>query len=1117
MTPIGPPAISRMLIRTLLGMIVAPILFSCVRATTLEEARALARSGDTAGAESAARELLQTAEAAHGPESKEAADALDVLVRSLWLQRKTKDPEGRALAERAVAIREKSSKPSSPELGLSLYNLATFVRVSGDFAAALPLYERALAVQESALGPSHQQVADTLNGLAILYHRTGRYEDSKRTYERSLAVQIELFGPDHDRTALVYGNLSNVLRDMDDLEGARRLQERAILIGERTHGPESPELASNILGLGHILFREGDYEGAKSRYERVLANYEKAYGPDDVRCSTPAEELSIVHLYLGDYRAARSFGERAVRLDETNRGPDHPELAASLHALGSLYEVTGDLEGAQTLFRRAVAIWEKSPGPDSPRTAEAWLSLGRMERKLKNLPEARKLLKLALATQEKALGPEATKVAFTLDDLALLAQDEADAPEAARCAERSLSIRKKALGDDHPLTAQSRIILAKIRASQGDLDQALELASNATRTLERKLGPGHPVFAEDLSVEAGLLAQRGDTESAFSAALRAEAIGRDHLRETASVLTEEDALHYEQIRASGLSLALSLLSDSSSPERRVEVLDAVIRSRALVLDEVAARHRRVLDSDDSQVALLADELAKSRRRLAHTALRHAEELRAEEHAAQLAEAWKECKGAEQALAERSVLFREKRAWDRSGFDEVAAALPPRSALVSFVAYDHVDSGFRYVAFVVGSGSREAAVVALGGGAEIDSAVVEWNRAVRSGILAEGKEAEIQAHRLSIERGGRLRELVWSPLEEKIGDARRLFVVPDAALHLVNFAALPFGLDEFLIDRVETFHSASAERDLQQRNAEHPLARDEAGKSGGLLVVGGPDYDAKKLWAGLPETLASFAPSGAASHPPLRGPLPDCDEFARMRFTPLPGSAKEAKEVASYWKNARGPGAPRESGDEHAVRLDGRKATEARVKEEAPGNKVLHLATHGFLLDPSCASRGEGLRGGSMSSASWMSSKPLLASGLALAGANHRDAAGPDEEDGILTAEEIASLDLSHAQWAVLSACESGVGRVAASEGVFGLRRAFRVAGARTVFLTLWPVDDEAAREWIRELYSARFERGRATDEAASDASRAVLRRLRERSEVPHAFLWANFVASGDWR
>jgi len=143
--------------------------------------------------------------------------------------------------------------------------------------------------------------------------------------------------------------------------------------------------------------------------------------------------------------------------------------------------------------------------------------------------------------------------------------------------------------------------------------------------------------------------------------------------------------------------------------------------------------------------------------------------------------------------------------------------------------------------------------------------------------------------------------------------------------------------------------------------------------------------------------------------------------------------------------------------------------------------------------------------------------PLLLSGLAFAGANRRGAATADEDDGILTAEEVAGLDLTGLDWAVLSACDTGLGVVRVGEGVLGLRRAFQTAGARTVIMSVWSVEDRSTRQWMHALYQARFERGLDTADAVRQAALSTLRARRSATGSGHPFFWAGFVAAGDWR
>jgi CHAT domain-containing protein len=241
----------------------------------------------------------------------------------------------------------------------------------------------------------------------------------------------------------------------------------------------------------------------------------------------------------------------------------------------------------------------------------------------------------------------------------------------------------------------------------------------------------------------------------------------------------------------------------------------------------------------------------------------------------------------------------------------------------------------------------------------------------------------------------------------------------------------------------------------------------------------------------------------------------------MQFRPLPGAAREAEEVVSLWREAATAG---------ASTLTGPLATESAVKRLGPGSRILHFATHGFFLGDECASVLDGTRAvGGLAQADGRTPRaaragrktppdnPLVLSGLALAGANRRTAAGPDEDDGILTAEEVASLNLDGVEWAVLSACNTGLGQLRAGEGVFGLRRAFQVAGASTIIMSLWQVEDQAARRWMRALYEGRLQRQLDTADAVREASLTALRERRAKGQNTNPFYWAGFVAAGDWR
>jgi CHAT domain-containing protein len=360
-------------------------------------------------------------------------------------------------------------------------------------------------------------------------------------------------------------------------------------------------------------------------------------------------------------------------------------------------------------------------------------------------------------------------------------------------------------------------------------------------------------------------------------------------------------------------------------------------------------------------------------------------------------------------------------------------------------------------------------------------------------------------------GEALRKSVWDPLVLHLNGARLVFVVPDGALHQVNLASLPAPDGAYLIETGPLLHHLSAERDLVPLETRAALGE-------GLLALGAPDFDDRSQFAALApgDRPGSRAVATLASLTPFRGQRSACGDFASMEFPALPASRREVDEVVDLWNEGS-------EGRGEAVRLIGAAASEAAFKTRGPGMRVIHLATHGFFLEGRCPSAiGEARRaaGGTDQAPdppAEAGENPLLLTGLALTGANYRNAAGPDEEDGILTAEEVAALDLSGVEWAVLSACDTGLGLVRPGEGVLGLRRAFQAAGARTLLTSLWAVDDEAARQWMRALYEARFTRGMRTAESVREASLMLLRQRRNEGRSTHPFHWAGFVASGDWK
>jgi CHAT domain-containing protein len=282
--------------------------------------------------------------------------------------------------------------------------------------------------------------------------------------------------------------------------------------------------------------------------------------------------------------------------------------------------------------------------------------------------------------------------------------------------------------------------------------------------------------------------------------------------------------------------------------------------------------------------------------------------------------------------------------------------------------------------------------------------------------------------------------------------------------------------QYLTQQFELAYLTSG-RDLL-RMADEPSAR------GSALVVADPNYGTTERTDVLMDTSLQPVRSG------------DLDGSGMM-FSPLPGTAAEAKLLESLLQL-----------DDQNV-LTGDRATELNLRA-LHGPRILHVATHGFFLndhDVAVALKPVGFGRDAQPLA--LGENPLLRSGLALAGANARHSGTND--DGILTAAEVAQLDLVGTQLVVLSACDTGVGTVQNGEGVYGLRRALVLAGAQSQLVSLWDVADVATQELMLDYYQ-RLLKGEGRSEALRSAQLAML----AKPERQHPYYWAGFIPIGKW-
>jgi CHAT domain-containing protein len=1062
-----------------------------------------------------ARQLLVEALLADG---RGAEPATQALARTLLASTPTGTLAARATSERLlgqVLLEAGSYRAAAMHVSLALtaheaalgpraaaladdLDVLTEIRIwRYDYGAALTASDRALGIREAGADVMAPALARTLELRTLLWQRRDERKRARTDLERALAIR-ERAGPTHP--ALV--RALTLMGDQLKLEGAASkadaVLQRAVEIAEASLRPGHPETANALRTWASVRhYVDPDQAAVQDLRERALAIAQTAYGPDHPMVAMQLNDLAISHEARGNFGTSRRLMRQSLAIYERALGPANLGVLVASFNLGNRNIALGDYQEALALFRRVAREWTRNPGPRSRHAGLALGGMGEALSKMRRDREALVYLTRALAIREMQEGASAATVGDTLLLMAESWSRLGDHAHATGAATRALDIRER--GDSPGELAEALLVGARIEAASGDSAAAQARAERALAVARPILGDAHPTIGAIQAVRAAALIGVGQPAEARLAALDAERIGREHLQRTMAYLPERQALTYAATRPQGIDLALSALTPDASS---APLLDAIVRGRALTLDEMAERRRSAAGTDNPTTRGLRAALVESSERLAGLVIRGPRDQTPAQYQADVERARRERERAELALAEADADVRSAVARRHVALDDVRSALSTGTALVSFVRYRRSPVGaaasgrgvhpaggrFEYLAFVLRPDRAAAAVVPLGTAEELDAAVAGWRRDVVSGIGADGTplpgtEATLRR------RGTALRERIWDPVAPHLQGAGRVFVVPDGALNLLPLAALPVDDTRYLVDVGPTIHYLSAERDLVA-----PIDRPRIGEKG-LLALGGPAY------------------GGTGKSPPptaSRRRAAPCGSFESMTFAELPDARREAQDISTLWRTLDGG----------ANLLVGARATEGAFKRDAPGHRILHVATHGFFLGNDCEAAGpEGTRGIGRRRAAPrpLPDNPLLWSGLALAGANQRFSAQPSQEDGILTAEEVAAMDLDGVEWAVLSACDTGVGAIRPGEGVFGLRRAFRIAGARTIVMSLWAVEDRAARAWMRPLYEGRLRDHLSTAEAVRHASQTVLADRRAKRLSTHPFYWAGFVAAGDWR
>ncbi|QEG41281.1 CHAT domain protein [Roseimaritima ulvae] len=863
------------------------------------------------------------------------------------------------------------------------------------------------------------------------------------------------------------------------------------------------DIASSQERLAQLYTDYGHYDKAVVQLQSVLEHFAGEHS-DPQRYLIASNRLARVHLELGQFAKTKEILDENVKrlsdlpTDATEQSVDL--LGDTLALLAELFRETGDFKQAESLHPRILKQRSEVFGEEHREYAVALHNYGIFKWRQERFQYAEELLRRELKLTEQH-SPASRELAHSRESLALALTSQGKLTEAESLFRAALQTYESLPGNDRD-RFRTLSNLAFLHIFDGKFDEALALFSEAASGRRTLLGEDHLDYADTLADEARLRLVRGEFDVAIEVSRQALEITRKSIELASALQSERQQLAMANLFRERLDLMLT--AAAQAPDSAKESFEEILIWKGSTL--VRQRMMRKLSQQDS--------IASKYKELQQVTMRIASLSRSAPSGTEAIENWKaelmamrgEKESLETELSQASVEFRSSRIVPT--LEKLALALPDDSALIDYFAYaslspDPEKGRFNRVPSLMASvvkpdGSVQC--VHFGLSAPIAKWIDVWRDSL--GLSPESRQA-----------GRKLRAAIWEPLLPLIGDAKTLLVSTDGPLGRLPFVALP-GRSEgsYLIEnhRIAMVPVPQMIPSLVARRGRHDLPKH-------LLVMGDVDYGAPNRE--VPSVNEATLPWDRTRQSPPRSGR---DFFPRLEHT-----AGEIAAIERLYKN-QGWSKP-----DCVVTLDRGDATEERFREFAPQCYQIHLATHGFFAasnfssaHPGDTSRTESRLVGE-NECTVRGISPGLLSGLAFSGANAKPR--PNQDDGILTADEIASLPLDGVELVVLSACETGLGEVAGGEGLIGIQRSFQVSGARTTIASLWKVPDLATRLLMEQFYKNYWGHDEMSRlDAMREAQLWVLRHpddlrgiVRDGQELKVGKTppehWGAFTLSGDWR
>lgn len=966
---------------------------------------------------------------------------------------------GKIYEESYYNVVKKEFNESNIELINILNHLAKYLSLVDRYPEASKELDNALRVTSEKYPTDHIEYGKELNKVANFQFDIGEYEKSKKNNK----IAIRLFNSINDKISKAHKSYSLVTKAkllgiIGEYDKAENIIQDAIELEKDGALVEQVSDTKNE-DLGELYLNLGKYEAAEYYINKALTQKVKIFNPKSYQLIRPYTLKARLEYIQGDYIKSEKTTNKALSIAENIFGRKSSKTNDSKILLSKLQSTIGDYQKSKKILLEVLNNQKKVYG-------ENHLDVGKTTSKLAHAKfnkgdkyeEIKKLYEQAEVIISKKIGVQAPEYAELLKNMAIFSLASKKYELALNYIEQARDIWKDKVGRRNNINAAIvRVILGDIYYEQKKYSKAERRYENAKKQYRKVFSTSHPDYVKVQSKLSRAYFMREKYKSAQQEIEEVFIKTKEYIKSFFPALSErEKTKFWNSIKTDYEFYNTIVVSRNRSSRYIGELFDNALLTKALLLNSSIKVKRQILNSGDANLIDLYKKWIRNKEKLTVSLSLTDEEIN--QRGIDVSSLKNDIEKIEKELSTKSELFSNSNETKVITWKDVKNALEDNEAAIEMVRFRHFDHHFSdsvvyAMLYVKGGKRKKPKMILLNNGEELEK---RYLKLYQNSIKYKVKD------KYSYEK-------LWKPIDEEIGLVSKLYISPDGMYNQINLEAIPTPDGSYLIDK-SNIVLVSNTKELVKKKQKKAVDKSE---NPVISIFGNPTFYVD-------------------TEPGKPLPSSGLDRSSASVVSSLPGTQREIDELNELlgekgWRVAK---------------FDGLEVTEEGVKI-INNPKVFHIATHGFFKEPTASA-------GNILSEKDALQNPLLKSGLLLSGAGdilNETQYNYNVHDGILTAYEAMNLNLDKTDLVILSACETGLGKVQAGEGVYGLQRSFLVAGAKNIIMSLFKVNDEATQKLMVKFYKKWLETGDKM-QAFIDAKKEI------RNEYKHPIYWGAFVMVG---